>query len=78
MADPLYSDYLRDPSHWGAPNPDYTTVNTILGHGATAQPAAMLGLTNVSLRSPLAVAFIIEGDEEYIHIDHPPSHILRT
>ena len=73
MADPLYSDYLRDPAHWDAANPDYTAVNNILGHGATAQPVAMLGLINVSLRSPLAVAFVIEGDEDYIHIGHSPS-----
>ena len=54
MADPLYSDYLRDPTHWYAPGPDYTAVNTILGHGATTQPTAILGLINVSLRLPLA------------------------
>ena len=73
MANPLYSDYLRDAAHWDVANPNYTAVNTILGHGATAQPTAMLGLINVSLLSPLAVAFVIEGDEDYIHIGHSPS-----
>ena len=73
LADPLYSDYLRDPSQLGDPNTDYTAVNTLLGHGTTTQPAAMLGLTNMSLRLPPTVVFFIEGGEDYIHISHSPS-----
>ena len=74
MANPLYSNYLWDPVHWDAPDPDYTTVRTLLSHRATTQPAAMQGLINVSLRSPLAVARIIHrSNEDHIHIGHLPS-----
>ena len=74
MASLRLSDYLQDASLWEAPNPDYAQLLTTVGGAAnTARADTLRAIVNISERSPVAVALIINGAEDLVHVAHSPS-----
>ena len=74
MAAPLFSTLFNDASLWDDPDPDYDTLLTVLGGTVnTDRGNAQTALVNLSLRTPTAVAYILETEPEYIYIGHSPA-----
>ena len=70
---PNFADLLQPGPHWIDGNPDYAALMAVVGHGAaTTAEAAALAFHNLATRSPIVVAFVIEGDEDHVQIAHSP------
>ena len=71
MATTSVSAYLADPTHFTDPDPDYAAFQAAFGPGnaadRTVTASAVLGL---AARSPVVIAFVLQGDEQCIHICH--------
>ena len=77
MASPLFSTLLGDAAQWDNPDPYYTLLMTKVGHADHADclnsnSSAVLTV-NLAQRSPVAIAFIVEGDDDHVHVGHSPS-----
>ena len=77
MASPLFSTLLGDVAQWDNPNPHYNVLMTKVGHAdhpdALNSTAAAVMTVNLAQRSPVAIAFIVEGDDDHVHVGHSPS-----
>ena len=59
---------------WEDPAPDHAAILGILGGGVPVDRAdAARGLVNTAQRSPVALAFVVAGDCDYIHVGHTPT-----
>ena len=71
MATTSVSAYLADPTHFTDPDPDYAAFQAAFGPGnaadRTVTASAVLGL---AARSPVVIAFVLQGDEQCIHVCH--------
>ena len=71
---PKFSDLLSDPTQWDVPDPTYADLLTVVGGGATSNSAVTArAVVNLATRSPVAIAFVIEGDEDCVHVGHTPT-----
>ena len=70
MAAPgLFSDLVADAALWDAHRPDYGTLLGAVGGAAPADRAAcQRSLCNIAQRTPSALAFVIQGDGDAIHV----------
>ena len=74
MASLNISDFLQDASLWESHDPDYPQLLTTVGGAvATSRADTLRAVVNIAERSPVAVAFVLQGDEDFIHIGHSPS-----
>ena len=74
MASTLYSDIVGEPTYWTNPNPDHATLLTTVGAGAaTNSTDTARHLVNIATRSPTMLAFVLEGDEDHIHVGYNPT-----
>ena len=74
MAATLFSALYGDATYWDDPDPDYATLlGTVGGAAGTSWPATRDALMNIAARSPVTLAFVVEGDEDFIYIGHSPS-----
>ena len=66
---PLASTLFTDPAFWVDHAPDHAALLTVVGGGAvTTGPQTMTALLNMTRRSPVALAFVLAGDEDHIHV----------
>ena len=74
MATTSVPDFLADAAQWTVPDPDYAALQAVIGGASTAnQTACKDAVIAQSTRSPLVVLFVVEGDEDHIHIGHSAS-----
>ena len=74
MADPLFSTLLADASQWENPNPDYPTITGAVGGTSGSDRGVVRStLINLSVRSPIVLAFQVAGDTDHIHVGHSMS-----
>ena len=74
LPSPKFSDLLVDPDRWDASNPAYDEILAVVGAGAATNSAnTARAVVNLSIRSPVAIAFVITGDEDHIHVGHTPT-----
>ena len=70
---PTFTDLLRQDAHWQDADPDYAALQGVVGHAiATAGAGTALVYHNMATRTPVAVAFVLEGDKDYIQVAHSP------
>ena len=73
-ATPNLADYLQPTAHWTDGNPDYDALMAVVGHGvATTAADTTLAYHNLATRTPVVVAFVIEGDEDHVNLGYAPS-----
>lgn len=78
VANPTFTDLFRDATKWPDADPDYAVLMNTLGHGvATGGADAVVAFHNTATRSPVAIAVVLEGDEDHVLIGHTP-HIYPT
>ena len=66
-----FSILLADATKWTHFNADHATLLATVGGGSVSDRAACLtGLLNTSAHTPVVLAFVISGDEDYIHVGH--------
>ena len=67
--------YLGDNDRWDDPDPDYLALlaNHVGGAAATTAAACSRSILNVAQRSPVALAILISGDINAIHVVHSPT-----
>ena len=71
MANLTASTLYADASKWDEHRPDHAALLTKIGGGVTAARDKVEQMyLNMATRSPTAVAFVITGSEDYIHISH--------
>ena len=75
-APPQFSDLLNDTTKWISADPTYAAFLPSVGHQDTAAGITADGfksaLVNIAHRSPVAVAFVMTGDEDHIYVGHSP------
>ena len=75
MATLQVSAYYGAAANWEQPNPDYLQhLNTVGGASATASAPVSLAISNLAIRSPVVLGFVLEGDPNYIHVAHSPQY----
>ena len=73
-ANPNLADYLLPGAHWTAPNPAYNDLMNTVGHGSGSTSAEVsIALCNVATRTPVVVAFVLQGDEDHVQLGYAPS-----
>ena len=73
-ANPNLADYLLPGAHWTAPNPVYNDLMNTVGHGSGSTSAEVsIALCNVATRTPVVVAFVLQGDEDHVQLGYAPS-----
>ena len=71
MATASVPDHLADAARWTVPVPDYVALQGVVGGAAPSnQTACKDAVTAQSTRSPLVILFVVQGDEDHIHIGH--------
>ena len=74
MASLQVSDYLNAVEHWENHTPDYATLLNTVGGGSNTDRAGVLrAVINIAARSPVAIAIVLQDDEDHVHIAHTPS-----
>lgn len=69
-----YSDLLSDHNKWDDPMPLYTDIIALMGGAAmTNSTETAQAIINVATCSPIAIAFVIQGNEDHVHIGHTPT-----
>ena len=69
-----YSVLLANAGLWDDPHPDYTLLTAVVGGAAaTDQNATAHAFINTGVRSPVAMAFIIDGEADRVYIGHTPT-----
>ena len=64
-----FSDLVADAGLWDAHRPDYAVLlNAVGGASAADRAACQRSLVNISQRTPAVVAFVIQGDDDAIHV----------
>ena len=70
---PTFTDLLRQDPHWQDADPDYAALQGVVGHASAATGAGTaIVYHNMATRTPVAVAFVVEGDEDYVQVAHSP------
>ena len=70
----LFSDLTQQPNHWEEPTPSYVVLTGAVGGGSASNRADTAeAILNTSQRSPILIAFVVGGDEDYIHVGHSMS-----
>ncbi len=71
MATTAIGPFLGAAANWTQPTPDYTTMQNAVGAAsASTQAVCKADVLGVATRSPIVLAFVIDGDENNIHIGH--------
>ena len=85
MANPstLYSDLVERAHHWEEPSPSYVALTGAVGGGSASNRADTAeAILNLFQRSPMVLAFVVQGDEDCIHVGHSihvqVSHLHRN
>ena len=66
--------FFADAAHWDIHRPDYgTLMGTVGGATATNEPDTARSIVNTAARSPVVLAFTIQGAEDYVYIGHSPT-----
>jgi hypothetical protein len=69
-----HSDLLSDVDQWDQPAPACADLMAVLGGGViTNSNDACRAVVNLATRSPVAIAFVIEGDDDHVHVGHSPT-----
>ena len=78
VPNPSFADLFTSADAWVDLNPDYAALMGTLGHGsATTGPDVATGMHNLATRTPTAIAFVMEADEDHVYIGHSP-HLYPT
>ena len=65
------STLYADDTKWIEANPSYTEILDVVGAGANNNSnTCKTAILNLAQRSPLTVAFILNGDPDHIHVGH--------
>jgi hypothetical protein len=74
LAKPTFSQLLNDASKWLDPNPDYGTLLQTIGNDRTGVTSATVrtAILNIAQRSPVALAFVLDSDPDFIYVGHTP------
>ena len=71
----LFSDIAAEDGHWTTPDLDHAALLGVVGHGVNSDRTVTRNtLINTSAHSPLAVAFVAEGEEDFIYIGYHPTN----
>ena len=71
MATTAIGPFLGDAANWTQPSPDYAVMQNAVGAASAGiQAVCKADVLGVSTRSPVILAFVIEGDDDNIHIGH--------
>ena len=76
MANPstLYSDLVERAHHWEEPSPSYVALTGAVGGGSASNRADTVeAILNLFQRSSMVLAFVVQGDEDCIHVGHSMS-----
>ena len=67
--------YLGDNDRWDDPDPDYQALlaNHVGGAAATTSAACSRSILNIAQHSPVALAILISGDTDAVHVVHSPT-----
>ena len=68
----LFSAITSNAALWSNHAPNYNDVSAQLCHGAQNQAAVMRGVVGCGSRTPVVIAFQIEGDEDNVYVGHSP------
>ena len=63
------SDLVANAGLWEAHRPDYATLlGAVGGAAATDHAACQRSLCNIAQRTPSVLAFVIQGDDDAVHV----------
>ena len=68
----LYSDLTSNAALWPSHDPPYADIMNVLGSGATNRADVMSGVVGLATRTPIVMAFVIQGDEDHVYMGHSP------
>ena len=74
-AAPDFITLHQEPSNWADATPDYAVLMNVLGSGsASAAADVALAFHNLATRSPVVVAFVLDGDENHVQVGFAPMY----
>ena len=77
MATTVIVVFLGDAAHWTQHAPDYVTLqNNVRAAAAEAMTVVCAKVLGQATHSPLAIAFIVESDVDYIQPGQPLSYAI--
>ena len=71
-APPLYSTLAANAALWPSHDPPYADIMAALGSGVASRNDVMSGVVGLATRTPIAIAFVIQGDEDHVYVGHSP------
>ena len=78
MATTSVPGHLADPTKWTEFVPSYGVLQAATGGASTASAAECKdAIAAQSTRSPIVLAFVLQGDEDHIHIGHSATAFPR-
>ena len=70
----LYSDIIDNDAHWAQPNLDHAAALGVVGIASAANAdATRLALTNLSVRTPTVLVFMLENEPDSIYCGYNPT-----